>query len=65
MGSIPEGKPACNGLCVLVSSMEQVNTAATNLAIMVQESKIPILYGQFDGLVKDNFDFVIFTLWVE
>lgn len=36
------------GTRVLVSSMGQVNMAAKNLAIKMQERKIPVFYGQFD-----------------
>lgn len=33
---------------MLVSNMEQVNMAAKNLAVEMQERKIPVFYGQFD-----------------
>lgn len=37
---------------MLVSNMEYINMAATNLAIKMQERKSAVLYGQFDGFLR-------------
>lgn len=46
------------GTIMLVSNMEYINMAATNLAIKMQERKSAVLYGQFDGFLR-----VMLTLW--
>lgn len=69
-GSISRGKPACDVFLggvptsTLVSNMEQVTLAATNLSIRTAGRKILILHEQLDRFSRVILT-VGFTLWTE